>query len=265
MPELALPEVSLHYEIEGAGPPVLLLAGMLSDSASWGPIVGPLAECFTVIRPDNRTTGRTRPWDAPASIAACADDAARLLEALDLGPAHVIGHSMGALMAAELAGRHPALARSLVALASAPLRLPRLTAMFDTLLAIRGEPRGEELWLRALYPWAFRQAFFEEPARVEAALQAALDYPHAQTRAAMAHQLEMLKHYRPSVRLEDLALPALAVLADDDLMIPQAAAARAWSRIAGIEIRSLADAGHSLHWDNPEGLLAHLLPFLQAN
>ena len=58
MPALTLPDgVSLHYEIDGNGPPLMLIAGTASDSASWGPLVEPLSRRFTVIRPDNRSTG----------------------------------------------------------------------------------------------------------------------------------------------------------------------------------------------------------------
>ncbi|MEM9639120.1 MAG: lipolytic enzyme, partial [Pseudomonadota bacterium] len=66
MPDLGLPEVTLHYEVTGSGPPMILIAGMMSDSASWGPLIPHLEAHFTLICPDNRTTGRTRPMDAPA-------------------------------------------------------------------------------------------------------------------------------------------------------------------------------------------------------
>lgn len=265
MPDLKLDEITLHYEIDGTGPPVVLLAGMLSDSASWGPLVEPLAAHFTVIRPDNRTTGRTTPWDSPVTISTCADDAAALLRHLDPGPTHIIGHSMGGLMACELSGRHPDIARSLTVLASAPLRPHRTMAMFESLLAIRAAPQGEENWLRALYPWAFRPDFFKNPANVETALAAALAYPHAQSLDAMRLQMQMLDNHKPSVHLTSLDLPAQVILAEHDLMIPEIPAREAWKMIPGVEQHTLADAGHSLHWDNPEGLIALVEPFLHRH
>ena len=56
MPELALKDITLHYEVDGSGPPLVLLAGMLSDSATWAVIAPLLTQNFTIIRPDNRTT-----------------------------------------------------------------------------------------------------------------------------------------------------------------------------------------------------------------
>ena len=58
MPVLERDDLELHYEIEGDGPPLLMIAGMASDSASWAPLVPLLTPHFTLIRPDNRTTGR---------------------------------------------------------------------------------------------------------------------------------------------------------------------------------------------------------------
>ncbi|CAG0973000.1 partial Putative non-heme bromoperoxidase BpoC, partial [Gammaproteobacteria bacterium] len=79
MPTLDLPDLSLHYEDRGSGPPLLLVAGLASDSFSWLPVATPLAARFRTIMPDNRGVGRTRPQDGPCSIDAIADDCAALL------------------------------------------------------------------------------------------------------------------------------------------------------------------------------------------
>jgi pimeloyl-ACP methyl ester carboxylesterase len=135
-------------------------------------------------------------------------------------------------------------------------------AMFDTLMAIRAAPGGEALWLRALYPWAFRPAFFEDPANIEVALGAALNYPHAQGLDAMALQVAALKGYQRETALADLALPVQVIYGEHDLMIPEAPARAAFAAIPGVEQRTIADAGHSLHWDQPQAVLAALTGFL---
>lgn len=260
MPDVQLNDIQMHFEVQGEGPPVVLLAGMLSDSASWGPLVQPLAHHFTVVRPDNRTTGRTVPWDAPVSIGQMAQDAAALMRHLRHDTYHVVGHSMGGLMAMELAGLERL--ASLTILCSAPVRVPRTMAMFDTLAAIRAEPNGEDLWLRALYPWAFRPAFFADPTNIETALTAARAYPHAQSAAAMAHQIEALRSYRPSVRPSEIAARTQVIFAQHDLMIPEDEGRAAFAAIPDVTLHSVPDAGHSIHWDAPEAVLKLLLPFL---
>lgn len=261
MPDLALSDVSLHYEIGGEGPPLLMLAGMLSDSASWGPLIAPLESHHTVIRPDNRTTGRTTPWNAPVRVGQMARDALSLMDALDHGAFHVVGHSMGGLMAMELAGLAGARIASLTILASAPVRVPRTMAVFDTLREIRAGSNGEILWLKALYPWVFRPEFFANPENTRIAVDAALAYPHAQSLAAMTHQIEALRSFRPETRPSDITCPTQVLFAEHDLLIPEGPARTAFAAIPTVSQAVIADAGHSIHWDAPEAVTQHILSF----
>lgn len=264
MPDLKLPDVSLHYEIGGDGPPLILLAGMLADSATWLPLVPLLEPHFTVIRPDNRTTGRTAPWDAPVSVGQMADDVLALIDHLGHDRVDIAGHSMGGLMGMEVAGlAGPDRVRSLTILASAPVRIPRGMAVFEALLAIRRSgPKGEELWLRALYPWIFRPSFFALPANVPTAIAAALDYPHAQSVDAMALQLQALAGFRPRVRPGDIACPVQTVFAGHDVLIPNAAAREAFAAIPNVQQHVIEDAGHSIFWDAPEAVAERILGFV---
>lgn len=264
MPDLSLPDLSLHYAVEGSGPPMLMLAGMMSDSASWGALAPLLAPHFTLIRPDNRSTGRSTPWDAPISVATMARDALALMDHLGHDRFHAVGHSMGGLMAMELWGLAPERIAALSILASAPVRAPRTMAVFDALLAIRRAPEGERLWLRALYPWVFAPGFFTDPDNVETALAAALAYPHAQSAEAMAHQMEALRGFRPTVRPADLTCRCQVLHGAEDLLIPRAAAEAAFAAIPGVVQHTLPDAGHSIHWDAPEAVARHLCQFHQT-
>ncbi|ODS22372.1 hypothetical protein AB835_14515 [Candidatus Endobugula sertula] len=137
MPSLALSDINLHYKIDGTGPPVVLVAGMLSDSASWGTLVEPLAADFTVIRPDNRSTGRTTPALAPTSPQQNARDILALMDHLNIPSAQIVGHSMGGYIAAELAVLAPERIPSLTLLCSAPMNLRRSWHVFQTFCDIR--------------------------------------------------------------------------------------------------------------------------------
>ena len=264
MPQLNLTDVTLHYEIDGSGPALFLIAGMLSDSASWGPLVAPLAKHFTVIRPDNRTTGRTKPALAPTSLKQNADDCLALLTHLDLEHAHVIGHSMGGYIAAEFATRAPERTRSLTMMCCAPLNLPRSWHLFQTLCDIRATG-PKDLWLRALFPWLFHHHFFEIPEQIEGAIAASLAYPHAQSLQAMQHQLNALKTYEPSSLVNEIKAPTLALLAKDDLIVPHHEAHALLARLPDCDIHTIENAAHSIHWDAAATVLEKLIPFLQEH
>lgn len=265
MPDLDLSDIRLHFEDDGKGEAMILLAGMLSDSASWTPVVPALAEQYRVIRPDNRTTGRTTPWDAPVSVGQMAQDALALLDHLDVDRFHIVGHSMGGLMGMELTGLAGDRVASLSILASAPVRVPRTMAVFDMLGEVRGQKDGETLWLKALYPWLFRPAFFADPANAQSAITATLAYPYMQSRDAMLHQIEALRSFRPQTRLGDITCPTQTVFAGHDLLIPEEEGRAAFAAIPRVEQHRIEDAGHSLHWDASDAVAARIVAFTRAH
>src|SRR5215216_2063570 len=107
-------DVELWVEQRGAGPDVLLLAGLSDPAEAWSFQLDGLADRYRLTAFDNRGAGRTVMPSGPASVEAMADDAAGVLRALDVPSAHVAGFSMGSAIAQELAIRHPELIRSLV-------------------------------------------------------------------------------------------------------------------------------------------------------
>ncbi|MDE0234478.1 MAG: alpha/beta hydrolase [bacterium] len=116
MPLVSLPTgIEMFYEVEGTGEPLLLIMGTAADHTPWARQVEDYRDHFTVITYDHRGTGRsTHPPDPRSySMRVLADDAAALLDHLDLGPAHVSGLSLGSATAQELAINHPDRVKSL--------------------------------------------------------------------------------------------------------------------------------------------------------
>jgi len=147
---------TLYYEKEGAGTPVLFIAGSTGDAGNFTRAADLLADEFTVVTYDRRGNSRSpRPpgW-AITSVSEQSDDAAALIEALDLSPAVVFGASAGGPIALDLMIRHPRIARAAIlqepsifsvlpdpAAAIAPRR-----ALIEETLPTRG-PRGAILAL----------------------------------------------------------------------------------------------------------------------
>ena len=110
-------DTRLWIEEEGAGEPVLLLAGgPASSHVVFHPVFGPLAESHRVIYLDYRGRGRSEPIEEPRTITFAGDvaDVANLIRALGLGPVHVYGFSYGGMVAQALALDHPELVKRLV-------------------------------------------------------------------------------------------------------------------------------------------------------
>jgi pimeloyl-ACP methyl ester carboxylesterase len=116
--KLPVPGATLHYEVSGSGPVLLLIAGGGSDTGIFGGIVGQLSADYTVVAYDPRGNSRSRYDGAPAeeSVQRSAEDALAVLEAVAGDePAYVLGTSSGAITGLELITRHPDRVRMLVA------------------------------------------------------------------------------------------------------------------------------------------------------
>jgi len=117
MPRARANGIELEYEVVGDAhaPPLLMIMGLGSQMIVWPEewIQMLAARGYRVIRYDNRDVGLSTRPDAPYTLDDMADDAAGLLDALDLPSAHVVGASMGGFIAQLLALRHPRRVRSL--------------------------------------------------------------------------------------------------------------------------------------------------------
>jgi pimeloyl-ACP methyl ester carboxylesterase len=114
---LAVPGATLYYEIRGAGPTLLLICGGVYDAAGYAGLAERLADRYTVVTYDRRGNSRsplTGP-PTPQQVEEHAEDARRILAAVDAEPALVFGNSSGASIGLELVARHPELVRVLVA------------------------------------------------------------------------------------------------------------------------------------------------------
>ena len=109
MPTATVNAAELYYERRGVGEPLLLIQGMSGTHLSWGePFLAALERAgFDTLAYDHRGIGRSARWREPFTIAELAADAAGLLEAVGWSSAHVLGISMGGMVAQELALAHP--------------------------------------------------------------------------------------------------------------------------------------------------------------
>src|SRR4051794_29799041 len=105
---------TINYVRRGEGEPLLLIQGMSGNHLAWGePFLADLERDFDVVAYDHRGVGRSSAVTDPFTITELADDAAALIAALGWESAHVVGISMGGMVAQELALRHPDRIRTL--------------------------------------------------------------------------------------------------------------------------------------------------------
>jgi len=266
MPLVDIEGASLYHERLGNGPPLLLLAGMASDGASWAPVIEPLAARHELIVVDNRASGRTRDAGAPLSRDVMVADIIALLDALELERVAILGHSMGGMLGWAIAARAPSRVSALVPVAALPVASAARVELFATLARVRA--RGDEAdWFRLLFQFLFRPVFFDDGAAVEAAVAASLAYPHKQGAEAFARQAAALASFAEPLDLSSVTCPVHPLCGAEDVLSPpfahaafHATVGRAALGTSGsvAEPRVVERAAHAVHWDRPDAVVAHL-------
>src|SRR5262245_40213109 len=118
MPKISLDGADFYYEMHGNGTPVVLVPGLGGIGSYWRPQVEALSTHFRVVLDDHRGVGRSTPVSGAQCVAQMAADVRRLLDALGIARAHLVGHSLGGAVAQVLAIESPERLSSLVLCAS---------------------------------------------------------------------------------------------------------------------------------------------------
>ena len=185
--------VELHYVERGTGVPVVLVHGSLSDGGYWNEQLGPFAASgYRAIAYSRRYNMPNMNIAQPGySAATDANDLAALIEKLQLGRVHVIGHSYGALTALFLAVKHPELVRTLV-LAEPPA--VSLLAYLPADQSELGRATLADIQERMVKPMetAFRKG--DRPAGLRAFMDFVLDDPKAWDNMPDSSRQDMLNH-----------------------------------------------------------------------
>lgn len=246
MPQFEHDRASIHYEIVGEGKPLLLIAGIASDSASWGPLL-PLLSGRKLILIDNRGCGQTR-VEGPIEIGEMADDCAALLAHLGLGAVDVVGHSLGSYIALDLAVRHPEQVARLVTLTGGSISAAARVLFHDMArLYFTMVPQD---WFRLLYQWLFSEPFFFDEVNVAAAAEGSTSYAHRQSPGDFARQVTAIDR-AGSLDVGKVRAPVLAVAAELDLLSPPRAVRAMHEGIPGVRFITIPGAAHSIHWEKP--------------
>ncbi|HSD09444.1 MAG TPA: alpha/beta fold hydrolase [Candidatus Binatia bacterium] len=250
----------IYWEEHGEGEPVLLIMGLGATLDLWYRLLPELSASHRAILLDNRGVGRSAVPDPPYSIPQMADDAAAVLDAAAVDTAHVIGASMGGVIAQELALRHPNRIRSLVLACTTcggPDAVPAEPEIRDALVN-RATMTPEE-GIRALVPFTYHP---DTPrSRVEEDLEIRLRrYPS--TKGYLA-QLQAVLGYETYGRLGAVRVPTLVLHGEDDQLVPAGNARDLARRIPGARLVLIPSASHILFSDQPEAVNRAILKFLQ--
>jgi 3-oxoadipate enol-lactonase len=264
MPLVHANGIDIHYRISGAGAETALLVnGVGDDLEGWAMQVDPfVAAGLRVITFDNRGVGRSSLPPGPYSSREMAADTKALADALGLTGFHLVGVSMGGLIAQEYALAHPADLRTVV-LANTYARPDAYTrAAFDTWGQV-AEAGGMPLMMRQQAPWVFSPAFYgAHPDRLAAMLAEMERSP--QPASAFSAQIAALLTHDSADRLGSLTTPALVIAADDDIIIRLSLSHRLFEELPRGSW-AIVPGGHAAFVENPEPWNRAVIEFIDQH
>lgn len=266
-PRAAIGDMRIAYaDVEGPEPPVVFLAGFGLDRTAFNRQLTELVGWRRLLAPDPRGTGgSTSPEGEPANLETLSADVEALLDALDVKRVDLVGSSLGAAVAADLAGRSPERVRRLVLISPPSEPDSRLAS------AIEGFCRAAEaddpvLRLRVMAPWQFGRTFLQDATAVERTIRGVAGAAAGIRPQTLDEQAQALRAWVERARAAYGAVrsPTLVVVGTDDLLTPPSHAEAAASAIPGARLERLDGVGHGPMVEAPERLHALLREFLDA-
>lgn len=239
---------ALSYAMFGDGPPVVMVQGVGVCGSGWAPQVDCLRSRYTCLTFDNRGMGASQPLGTTLTISQMAEDVLSLMDAQGWESAHVVGHSMGGLIALEAALMAPRRVRS----------LSLLCTFAKGRDATRLTPRMVWLGLRTRIgrkSWR-RRAFLEivtppgkmgDPVALGERLSSLLGHDIGDQPPLVPKQLAAMSAHDVTRRLGELkGIPALVVSAQFDIIAPPASGRAIAAGIPHARYVELPGAAHSV-------------------
>ncbi len=249
--------VRLEVLRAGSGDALLLLPGFGTDVSVFARQTPALAAGFEVFGVNPRGVGGSGAPEAPRyDVVRLAEDAAGVAP----GPAHVVGTSLGAAVALELALRHPERVRSLALLAPIGRPATRLRVVLDAWCRIAAEAKPATL-ATALLPWLFSADFLADPDRRDRVRRGLATTLSRTSAASLARTAAGLAAWEPP-DASGIGVPTLVIAGGGDLLTPDG---EAWARrLPRAHCRVLPGVGHALGLEAPDEVNRLLLEHLST-
>ncbi|BDS07457.1 alpha/beta hydrolase fold protein [Oceaniferula spumae] len=258
---------NMHYEVHGQGEPVILIMGITAPGTYWEDHLAEWAQHFQCTAPDNRGVGLS---DKPAgdySSEMMADDYAHLMDHLGIEKAHIVGCSMGSIIAQQLSIRHPEKVKSQVLMCSWARCDSYAKSVFDHILRSKAHMRHEHL-VEFLHLLIFNKRSWDDSEFHKGMLEGREDAAAEQNPQPL-HGLEgqcaACVNHNTLEHLKNITAPTLLIGGEDDIFTPRWMADELHAGIPNSQLHLYPKSGHAFHWENLEDFNQRVTEFIKAN
>jgi 3-oxoadipate enol-lactonase len=262
MPVCRLPGLDLYYVERGQGEPLIFLNGLAGDSMSWMGQLKTFSRHFRCIAVDNRDVGQSTYVNAEYTIRDIAQDLIGLCSHLGLGPAHVVGVSMGGMIAQEMALEAPDRVASLVLVNTLAAADDWFRGTLELFKLIREQGPDTATFFSRILPWWVSHEFFRDSGRTSWLMWLLSQNPYAQKLEGFRRQLSAVATHSTIDRLCEIRCPVLILSGVDDHIMPPRFALELKSQIPQAVLQPVPGVGHALALENPVLFNSSLQQFL---
>jgi 3-oxoadipate enol-lactonase len=265
MPIMKIDNFEMYYEIHGEENkvPLVLIMGLSGDILGWMFQIPEFSKKYRVIAFDNRDAGRTSKTDVSYTVDTCAEDTYNLLNKLGVEKAHVLGASMGGMIAQTFAIMHPEIVRSLIlacTIPRGPIGLSNLTIWKEL-----AKSKPQELFLKDLLVRTFTPETLENEEFVKTSLNWYLKHPYPQPPEAFIRQCEAIEKFNVLERLKEINVPTLVIVGGRDILTPIWYSEEIASRIPNAELKVIPGCAHAFFLEKPEEFNRAIIEFLEKH
>ena len=263
MPQVEVEGLTINYEVQGEGEPLLLIPYTSADHACYAFQLPSYIEHFSCIAVDLPGSGESDKPAGPYSTVGYADQVAAFLGAIGVEKAHVGGVSLGAAVGLHLAARHPARVRSLslhsgwhTTDAYLKVVVEQWRTLASTLQTLA------DVVIHGIFPWCFTpEMYVERPEFVDTLVDFVAGRP-AQPVDAFLAQIDAVVAHDASAALDDIDVPTLITFGARDLVCSTRFAVPLKDGIAGSELVVFDHLSHAGLHEDPETFNRATLDFL---
>lgn len=254
-------DIVTYYEEAGSGEPVILICGLSADLQIWQLQVPALSKRYRVVCYDNRGAGRTSAPDKPYSIGGMVEDLAALMDHLRIDSAHLLGWSMGGMIAQAFALVRPSRVRKLILMSTFARNDGFLRIGIRNWMNIRRSNMPFEQVIRYVSQALYTPAFYDDEPRYEKIIQFMANNPYAQTQHGFLRQAEALFVHDPGDAAKGIRAPTLVLVGRDDSLTPPYLSERLAGLIPDATLKVL-NGGHAGFVEFADQYNATILDFL---
>ncbi len=266
MPKVRANHLTMNYDQQGTGDPLVLIPYLAADYACYAFQVAEYAKHFTCISLDLRGAGETDKPEGVYTTELLADDVAAFMAALGIQQAHVSGLSLGAAVGMWLAAKYPARVKSL----SLQSAWHRTDAFLKTIVEgwqvmARASGSVTDLILLGIFPWCFTPEFYNaKPDYIQSLADFVRSRPVQPLEAFLRQSNAVLAHDVES-QLGRITAPTLITFGGRDLLTSSRFADRLKNAIRDSQVWMLEDCAHAPIYQRVEEFNQGTLAFLRQH